>query len=296
MPVVNGFPDAVQRVAVLGDIGGQLGVFERVMDELGASSGRLPADLAVVQVGDLVRVGGQGLDNAGCVAAAADYWAANPGRWVQLFGNHDMTLLGGPSRPSWPALSAEDAAAARTMQRWWDSREARLALAVRCDAYGDVLITHAGLTRGLWRRLGAVPDPAAVAALLNADVGKPVGEVIRGGALTGLAAGPDAEQADVTWAEVIEELYGPWLAAGDAPFTQIHGHASPWNWTTGAWWPDATSAVRAATSIDEVSRRTTTRLRSGRASPVAVSTDWMLGDAPTAGTWPLLVLTLREVR
>jgi len=122
----------------------------------------------------------------------------------------------------------------RTLRRWWDERQARLALAVRCQEYGDVLITHAGLTRGRWRALGAAADHVAVADLLNADIGKPVSEAIHGGALADIDAGPDAERADVTWAEVIGEMYGPWLAAGDAPFPQIHGHASPWNWAEDA--------------------------------------------------------------
>ena len=284
----------VRRVAVIGDIGGQLGVFERVMAELGASTVRLPADLAVVQVGDLVRVGGHGLDNEGCVAAAAGYWAANPGRWVQLLGNHDMTLLGGPSRPSWPNVSNEDGGARQMLLRWWDSRRAQLAIALRCREYGEVLITHAGLTRGRWRRLGAGTDPYAVADQLNAEVGMPIGEVIRGGALTGRDSGSDAELADVTWAEVIEELYAPWLAAKDAPFAQIHGHASPWNWASGDWWPAATAEVRAATAVDRMTRRTVTQLGPDRGAPVAVSTDWMLGDEATTETWPVLVLTVEE--
>lgn len=291
----DGFASSVRRVAVLGDIGGQLGVFQRVMADLGTDSrsGQLPGDLAVVQVGDLIRVGGRGLDNAGCVAAAARYWAANPGRWVQLVGNHDMALLGGPRRPNWPGPEVDDDVAAATLRRWWEERRVRLAVAIRCLELGDVLITHAGLTRGRWRRLGAPPDPHSAAALLNAKIGEPISEVIHGGALTGVDAGPDGECVDVTWAEVLDELYGPWLAAGRAPFTQVHGHAAPWNWTIATWWPEATPAVRAATTIDPAARRTSTRLGPGEGSPLAISVDWMLGDEPTTDTWPLLSLTLR---
>jgi hypothetical protein len=291
---MTGFPPSVRRVAVVGDIGGQLIVLQRVLEELGAhpGSGRLPADLAVVQVGDLVRVGGRGLDNAGCVATAARLWDANPGRWVQLLGNHDVALLGGPRRTAWPGPDSADVNVARVLQGWWDEHRARLALAVSCRALGDVLITHAGLTRGRWLHLGAPPDPYAAADLVNADVGAPIDQVILGGALTDVDAGPDGERADVTWAEVIDELYAPWLSAGDAPFTQIHGHASPWNWSTGSWWPAATPAVRAATTVDPTVRRTTAELAAGDGGPLAVGVDWMLGDVPTASTWPPLVLTL----
>lgn len=172
------------------------------------------------------------------------------------------------------------------MKRWWDEGQAQLALAVRCQEHGDVLITHAGLTRGQWRRLGSPPEPFAAANLLNADVGKPVNEVIHGGALADIDAGPDAERADVTWAEVIDELYGPWLAAGDAPFSQIHGHASPWNWITGTWWPTATPSVRAATAVDTAARRTTTYL----GPKLATTVDWTLGSQPSSRVWPLLIL------
>ena len=290
---MTGLPFQVRRVAVLGDIGGQLGVLDAVIAELGADpSGRLPADLAVVQVGDLTRVGGRGLDNAGCVAAAAGYRSANPGRWLQLLGNHDVALLGGPRRSSWREPSTEDDGVAAVLQRWWSEHLVQLAFAVRTRELGDVLITHAGLTRGRWRRLGSPPDPFAAAASINDDVGRPIGEVIHGGALTGISAGPDAEAADVTWAEVITELYVPWLDAGDAPFSQVHGHAAPWNWTTDSWWPDATSAVRAATRVDRAVRRTTIRLGRGEGSPQAVGVDWMLGDEPASATWPLLTLTV----
>ena len=291
---MTGFPPTVRRVAVVGDIGGQLAVLQRVLADLGAdpNSGRLPYDLAVIQVGDLVRVGGHGLDNAGCVTTAARHWAANPGRWVQLLGNHDMALIGGPRRASWPGPDSADAGAGVVLQRWWDDRQARLAVAVSSRELGDVLITHAGLTRGRWLRQGAPPDPYAAAAMVDADVGAPINQVIKGGALTGVDAGPDAERADVTWAEVIDELYAPWLSASDAPFTQIHGHASPWNWSTGRWWPAVTPAVRAATTVDPEARRTTARLATIDEGPLAVGVDWMLGDVPTASTWPPLILTL----
>ncbi len=82
-------------------------------------------------------------------------------------------------------------------------------------------------------------------------------------------------------------MYGPWLAAGDAPFPQIHGHASPWNWAEDAWWPTATPAIRAATSVDTAARRTTTRL----GSKLATSVDWTLGNESSSQVWPLLTLT-----
>jgi hypothetical protein len=286
-------PAAVRRVAVLGDIGGQLAVFERALADLGVDpvSGLMPPDLAVVQVGDLVRIGGRGLDGDGCVAAAAALRAANPERWIQLFGNHDLMVIGGPARPNWPAPSCAPGTIDR-LRRWWIRRDAWLAAAFGTAEYGEVLITHAGLSRGLWVALGRPASPRAAAAELNSDVGRPVASVIRGGVLSGADPGPEAATVDVAWTEVVTELYQPWLDAGDAPFSQIHGHASPWNWSTGSWWPAATADVRAATDVDHATRRTATLLVPSADRPrLAISVDWTLGDRPTTTTWPVLVLT-----
>jgi hypothetical protein len=36
------------------------------------------------------------------------------------------------------------------LRSWWTGGALRLAVAIRAEEYGDVLITHAGLTRGRW--------------------------------------------------------------------------------------------------------------------------------------------------
>jgi len=179
------------------------------------------------------------------------------------------------------------------LHTWWQHRHALLAVGLRSRELADILITHAGLTRGRWQAIGAPPTATAAADLLNRDVGQPVARVIRGGSLTGTNPGADAAAADVTWAEVIDELYQPWLAAGDMPVNQIHGHAAPWNWSTQDWWPTTTPRLQAATTVDQANRRTTTVLaRTGREERVAISVDWMLGEAPSSADWPLLALTL----
>jgi hypothetical protein len=102
------FTRDVDTVAVIGDIGGQFSVFSQILAEVGMDprSLLLPAGLGVVQVGDLIRAAGGDLDNDGCAGLAARVWAANPGRWVQLFGNHDLVPLGGPVRPAWARAAA----------------------------------------------------------------------------------------------------------------------------------------------------------------------------------------------
>ncbi len=290
------FAPGIQRAAIIGDIGGQATVFQHVMSDLGADPDTLalPAGLAAVQVGDLVRAGvGTGLDNDACVRLAARAAAANPGRWVQLWGNHDLAVLGGPCKPSWLAAPQVTSATRERLRRWWEHRHALLAIGLRSRELGDVLVSHAGLTRGRWQAIAGPRTPAAAADLLNRDVGQPVARVIHGGSLTGTDPGADAAGADVTWAEVVEELYRPWLAAGDMPFNQIHGHAAPWNWSTQDWWPTMTQELRAATTVDPATRRTTIFLTDSPCEQrLAVSVDWMLGDAPASGTWPPLTVAL----
>jgi hypothetical protein len=233
------------------------------------------------------------LDNDGCVQLADTLRRANPGRWIQLFGNHDLAALGGPQRPAWNRQLHLCEQATATLRGWWTTGQAHLAVAVTSREYGAVLISHVGLTRGRWAILGK-PNPAAAAELLNVDVGRPIHDVIRGGALTGTDAGPDGANTDIVWAEVTTELYQPWLDAGDSPFTQIHGHASPWNWTDDDWWPDASPGVRRATRVDHSVRRTTTVTAHppGIAARTLICVDWNLGDSPIRRCWPLLTLTV----
>ncbi|HVQ91591.1 MAG TPA: hypothetical protein VMU51_11190 [Mycobacteriales bacterium] len=281
----------VERVAVIGDIGGQATAFRQTLHALGAepATQALPPGLGVIQVGDLVRAGaGPGLDNDDCVHLATHALQANPGRWTQLFGNHDLALIGGPTKPDWPGPPAASPDTVERLQQWWTERTGLLAAALTCREHGQVLITHAGLTRTRWNHLGRPHDAADTAALINQDLDHPVQDVIIGGALTDTrAASPPGP--DVAWAAVNTELYQPWLNHGDMPYTQIHGHAAPLNWTTGTWWPDTTPAIRAATTTDPTTRRTTTRLTDD--GHLAISVDPNLGNHPTHH-WPPLTLTL----
>ena len=156
---------------------------------------------------------------------------------------------------------------------------------LRAEELEHVLVTHAGLTRGRWLAMGSPSRPDAAAREINAVMSRPVPDALRAGRLVGA----QDELADVTWAEVNKELYEPWIAHRDAPFSQVHGQASPFDWSARDWWPDASPRVREATRVDRPARRTTTALAKSR---VAVSTDWRLGAEPPRGFWPLLRLAL----
>jgi hypothetical protein len=273
------------EVVVVGDVGGHPDVLRACVAAAGgdAASLWLPENVQLVQVGDLVRCSAAAtLDNDACVRLAAEGLRVNGDRWVQLAGNHDLALLGGPARPEWAVDGVADTSTIATLRGLWQDGRLRLAVALDTEEYGPVLVTHAGLTRARWLALGAPEGAPAAAEAVNTDVGGPVPDITRAGALVD---GTVDELADVTWAEVNAELYDPWLAAGDVPFTQVHGHASPVDWATGRWWPAASPAIRSATAVDPERRRTVIRLGRER---VAIGVDWRLGDRSPGRIWPLL--------
>jgi hypothetical protein len=275
---------STRRIAFVGDIGAHARLFERVLESLGCDLERaqIPADLTIVQVGDLVSLAPRrGEDSNRCLEIADRMLRANPARWIQLWGNHEIAALGGPRRPGWSGGDV-NAATIASLERWWSEGLARFAFAFE-DRDGPWLVTHAGLTRRRWIDAGKPPAREAADSLNAARAGA-AAEIARAGSLvTGV---PD-ERADVTWAEVTRELYEPWLQAGDRgeplPFNQIHGHATPWQWEREAFFPDTPPRIREACHVDHAARRTTTtlgRLAGGKPA-VAVSVDWVLLDHAT---------------
>lgn len=217
-------------VAVIGDLGGHATELVGALRRLGVDMADpvLPADLTVVQVGDLI---GPGPDND-LVLELVDH-LLGAGRWIQLVGHQEAALLGGPPAVDGPTL---DRTAVERIRGWWDDGRLRPAIAVEPADHAAVLITHAGLTQGLWNELRR-PSTAHLAAdvLVAAAHDRP--EIFfRAGHGLGrpksMAAGP-------VWASCAEELY-PSLGTGaqvgkPVPFGQIHGHSTPYDWTRGLW-------------------------------------------------------------
>jgi prepilin-type processing-associated H-X9-DG protein len=216
--------DAVGRVAVIGDIGGHLAQLTRALRRLGADPHtlHLPADLQVVQVGDLVH---RGPDSAGVVALVDRLLADQPGQWHQLAGNHEGQYVDVPAF-DWPeTIPAE---AQETMRRWWATGAMRAAAAITLADGEQVLATHAGLTSGLHRRLGRPRTADDAAAALNGLRGTDPAALWRAGAMLG--GGPPDLTAGPMWAEAGAELAASWVAEQvrgvRMPFTQVHGHSS----------------------------------------------------------------------
>lgn len=217
---------SVGRVAVIGDLAGHLEELRGELLRLGADPHtlRLPEDLTVIQVGDLVH---RGPDSEGVVALVDRYLREQPEQWVQLAGNHEAQYLREPAF-DWPETITDEAI--ETLRSWWSDGRMRIA-AVVYSADEDFLVTHAGVTEGFWRQALDSPSMAAHAsAAINSLIGTHdevlfySGEMLGGGD-PNLSAGP-------VWAATASELVPSWLSADQRlPFSQVHGHSMIVDWS-----------------------------------------------------------------
>ena len=269
-------PPAVgPRVAVIGDVHGQLTALRELLVSLGADENtcELPHDLVIVQVGDLVH---KGPDAPGVMDLVQQISDRQPAQWVQLVGNHEALYLTPEPQFRWPQ-QLPDGAADR-LRDWWHGGLMRPAVAVR-TATGDVLITHAGVTAFYWQEILCRPGGAeATAWALNSRVGTSSEQELFAPGLLLNGTGPDP-CAGPLWAAAMPEVNLSWVSAVMAglralPFAQVHGHTSPYHWQTNRWWPpepnrlklkNATADTRIRRTIVEIGDRTITGIDPGHA-------------------------------
>lgn len=236
------------RVVVIGDVGGHPEQLRRGLAAVGAVDDRqrLPEDVHVVQVGDLVD---RGPDSAGVLALVNRYLDEQPDQWIQLLGNHESQYL--PRGTAfWPErLESADIALVRS---WWERRVLNVAAAVRTAAGEDYLLTHAGLTAPAWAELGAPATAADAARQLNE---RPDWLIWRG-------LFQPAENPGPLWAEAGWDVYEPWMrfhAGGSfVPFGQIHGHSTIVSFKDRRWY--CSGRVRHRASVDWADRHTSVRI------------------------------------
>ena len=214
--------DGQRRVAVIGDLAGHRDELATELARLGADArGVLPADLVVVQLGDLVH---RGPDSDGVIALVDRYLDEQPGQWVQLAGNHEAQYLREPVF-DWPERIGERAQ--DTIRAWWAGGTMRAAAAIHTTDE-DFVVTHAGLTEGFWRRALDRPARASDAArALNSFIGTHEDVLFSAGQMLG--GGQPDFTAGPLWAAAGTELVTSW-GSGPLPFSQVHGHASVVDW------------------------------------------------------------------
>jgi len=271
------------NVVVLGDIGGHADVLDRILTDLGISTGNvIPPGLRVIQVGDLVRADAKYRSgNTRIVSRVQALMDTNPESWTQLCGNHECAALSGPVRPEWDTTGAFDDDCRRILQAWWDGHQMLLAALVAARS-GNILVTHAGLTKQRWETMGR-PTAKAAGESINLDCGRPISSFCEPGFLV---SGVINLHADSMWAEVNHEMLGPWLESLSLPFSQVFGHSSPFHWSTDDWWPDTPEIVKTMTTVCPATRRSITQ--PPNTSHYLMSVDWNLEDQEPVTLWPLL--------
>lgn len=274
------------RVAVIGDVGGQRDALAAQLVWLGADPDTLalPADLTVIQVGDLMH---RGPDSPGVIALVDRVMSEQPDHWVQLTGNHEALYLGLPQF-HWPERLPGPAQ--EVINRWWGTQRLRVAAAVEVGSgQPQWLITHAGLTQGFWRHFLGMPDSGIEAARsLNRLIGSLHEKwLFRPGVMVtesiDRSAGP-------MWASAPDELIPSWReAALEMPFHQAHGHSGLVDWATGR---HLGQSDRVGPFVQDDVRRHTTSLVGDRR---IVGIDPGHGRRP-ASTWrPMLLEDARVV-
>ena len=263
------------RIAVIGDIGGHTTELRAELARLGVGpDGRLPCDLVVVQVGDLVH---RGPDSEGVVALVDLYLRTQPHRWIQLVGNHEAIYFRPPPF-HWPDRLSRRAS--RTVKRWWNDGHAVVATTVD-TADESFLVTHVGVTAQFWSDVLDGPTTATEAARrINGLATTGASAVFRGGVVQ---HGTVTSSAGPLWADSAAELVPGW-AGRRMPFSQIHGHSSIVDWRA----PHMTShaEIHDMVSVDFAAKHETVHLAGGR----LIGIDPGHRDIPTK-PWRALELT-----
>lgn len=241
------------RVAVIGDLGGHVIELRAELARLGADpDGRLPDDLVVVQVGDLIH---RGPHSDAVVALVDSYLRAQPRQWIQLAGNHEAFYFRPPpfhwpDRVSWKS--------SRTLRRWWN--DGRAVVAATVDTTDEsFLVTHAGVTAEFWSDVLGGPGTAHEAARrINRLANDGAGVVFRGGRVL---HGTITAGAGPLWADAATELVPGW-ADRRMPFSQIHGHSSVVDWRCRSMTP--TGQIGPMLTTDFAAKHETVHLDGGR--------------------------------
>jgi Calcineurin-like phosphoesterase len=264
------------RIAVIGDVGGHATPLRDELARLGARpDGRLPEDLLVVQVGDLIH---RGPDSAQVIDIVDFYLRTQPSQWIQLIGNHEAHYLRPPVFRWADALGSKHI---RILNRWWQNGAAAVAAAV--DTAGEsFLITHAGITAEFWTTvLGGPPTAAEAARRINELAKTGVDTVFRAGIFL---HGTIVPGAGPLWADTATELLPGW-ADRRMPFSQIHGHNTITKWR-GHDSTVARTGVDALVTVDHAAKHETVHLDGGR----LISIDPDHRETPTT-PWHALELT-----
>lgn len=231
---------------IFGDTGGHVNQLGAGLEAIGMDrkTFKLPKDTVVIHCGDLIHKGPASQEVLELVDAVME---ANPGRWIQLLGNHEFQYLRG-APTFWPAVISVDGQL--ILQSWLAKGRVRAAYAVSgplklhslegLSTAVDIgsksaLFTHAGLTKEFWQvHLNSSPSVEAVADAINS---LPIPVVTTPGEMLSGFHGGYKDPVGPIWASGAGEVWGSWRGPDEMPFVQFHGHTTPYAYGQSKWWP-----------------------------------------------------------
>lgn len=216
------------KIALFGDVGGHYSQFAAALEALGCipESGKMPKNLAIIQVGDLIHKG----PGSNEVVEMVDRFLTNNEHWYQMFGNHEGQYVGGPEFWEDPHISSKTKI---TLNEWFTSGETGMAVGFWCEQLGETLVTHAGVTPWFWSNFLNSETNLKEAVFTINELPTEI-QFLPGYMLGGEPLG----KGGPAWAHVSLELYLPWSKhKGEVPWSQVHGHTSSVWWDRKQWSP-----------------------------------------------------------
>lgn len=217
------------KVFVLGDIGGHASSFKEALTFAGYDfeTNKLPVGVSLVQAGDAIH---KGPDSKKCLDIIEKLFEYD-NDFSYLLGNHEALYVGKTNFGWKDKLDSYDAS---RLKSWFKEGKLPLMKAFTSKAGGDGIITHAGLTRNVWKNLDSITNVEKLTRRVNTSSNQSL--FAPGMMLTGVKN----VDAGVIWAQAPQELIMPWVKKKDLPFNQIHGHSSAYWWGKNTFTMDET--------------------------------------------------------
>jgi hypothetical protein len=253
------------RFAIFGDIGGHYVPLKTALEKLEVDCDKfiLPPDLAVIQVGDLID---RGPDSDSVLKLVDGFLNQDDSRWIQLWGNHEGRVIGGPDFTEYYCREYPTSDYMRkTLYNWRIKNKAQVAAGIDSEEYGPLLITHAGLSSWWYEKFCKNLSVRSTVVTLNNMPFKLVSSA-------GSMLGGSAYWGGPLWAECRSEVYLSWEVGKVKPkFGQIHGHSSPYAFSKNKWRGDKPKNC----SVNEKSRKTFCQIKD----------KWFIGIDPALGDY-----------